>query len=61
MELDAAFAVSIQHLLSCNRGLSEDQSMNTTAEGERGARSTATPNATVRIKNRNVVSSCTES
>lgn len=32
-ELDAALAIYIQCLRSCNRGVSEDQSINTTAEG----------------------------
>lgn len=47
-ELDAALAIYIQCLRSCNRGVSEDQSINTTAEG--GA--LQHPLATVRIKTR---------
>lgn len=45
-ELDTALAIYIQCLWSCNRGVSEDQSINTIAEG--GA--LQHPLATVRIK-----------
>lgn len=48
-ELDAALAIYIQHLLSCNRTFwGSIYELN--SRGRRGGRSTATPNATGRIK-----------